>query len=86
MSWKWHARKKTKKKIPIKGGLLEGDVLGPAEAEKLVDMPSVQETQQMLVSVIAAPLSQMVGVTNNILADIPGVLQAIADKKKEEGE
>ena len=79
-------RKKTKKKIPIKGGLLEGDVLGPAEAEKLIDMPSVQETQQMLVSVIAAPLSQMVGVTNNILADIPGVLQAIADKKKEEGE
>ncbi len=79
-------RRKNKKKIPLKGGLLEGEVLGPTEAEQLVDMPSVQETQQMLVSVIAGPLSGLARITNNILADIPGVLEAIADKKKEEGE
>ena len=79
-------RKKNKKNITLKGGLLEGEVLGPAEAEKLVDMPSAQETRQMLVSVIAAPLSQLVGVTNNILTGVPMALNAIADKKKEEGE
>jgi len=79
-------RKKNKKEIPFKGGLLDGAVLGPAEAEKLVTMPSVRETHQMLVSVVAAPLSQFVGVMHSILAGVPGVLQAIADKKKEEGE
>ena len=79
-------RKSKKKKMPLKGGLLEGDVLGPAEAEKLIDMPSVQQTQQMLVSAIAGPLTAMVGIANNILADVPRALQAVADKNKEEGE
>lgn len=79
-------RKKNKKEMPLKGGLLEGDALGAAEAEQLVMMPSVQETHQMLVSAIAGPLTQLVGITYNILANIPGVLNAIADKKKEEGE
>jgi large subunit ribosomal protein L10 len=79
-------RKKNKKEIPIKGGLLDGEVLGPVEAEKLTKMPTVKETQQMLVSVIAAPLIGLVGVTQSILAGIPGVLQAIADQQKEEGE
>jgi large subunit ribosomal protein L10 len=79
-------RKKNKKEIPLKGGLLEGEVLGPSEAEQLVNMPSVLDTRQMLVSVIAAPLSQMVGITNNILVGVPAVLNAIVDKKKEEGE
>jgi large subunit ribosomal protein L10 len=79
-------RKKNKKEIPLKGGLLDGAVLGPVEAERLTTMPSVRETHQMLVSVVAAPLSQFVGVMQSILAGVPGVLQAIADKKKEEGE
>jgi len=78
-------RKSKKMKVPLKGGLLEGEVLGPEDAEKLIDMPSVQETQQMLVSVIAAPLSELVGITNNILSGVPAVVQSIADKKKEEG-
>ena len=79
-------RKKNKKEITFKGGLLEGEVLGPSEAERLVTMPSVLEARQMVVSLIAAPLSQLVGVMQSILAGVPGVLQAIADKKKEEGE
>ena len=79
-------RRKNKKEMPIKGGLLEGETLGPAAAEQLVNMPSAQETRAMLVSVIAAPLSQLVGVAQSILAGVPGVLQAIADERKEEGE
>ncbi len=79
-------RKKNKKEIKFKGGLLDGEVLGPAEAERLTTMPSVHDIHQMLVSVVAAPLIQLVGVTQSILAGVPGVLQAIADKQKEEGE
>jgi large subunit ribosomal protein L10 len=82
----WRKKKKRKNSIKIKGGLLEGDILGPEEAEKLIDMPSVQQIHQMLVSAIAGPLTQLVGITDSILANVPRALQAIADKKKEEGE
>ncbi|MEM7166297.1 MAG: 50S ribosomal protein L10 [Planctomycetota bacterium] len=79
-------RKKNKKKLRIKGGLLAGEVLEGAEAENLADMPSPAEIKGMVVNVVAAPLIDFVSVTNNVLAAVPNVLQAIADKKKEEGE
>lgn len=79
-------RKELGKKLPIKGGVLEGSILGPDEAEKLTKMPSVQETQAAVVSAIAGPLTGLVAITQNLLTGIPGVVQAIADKRKEEGE
>jgi len=79
-------RKKNKKKMPLKGGMLEGEILGPVEAENLTKMLSVQETRAAVVSAIAGPLTGLVAITQNLLTGIPGVLQAIADKQKEEGE
>lgn len=79
-------RKKNKKKLKIKGGLLAGEVLEGAAAENLTDMPSPAELKAMVVNVVAAPLIEFVNVTNNILAGVPQVLQAIVDKKNEEGE
>ncbi|HCW45285.1 MAG: 50S ribosomal protein L10 [Planctomycetia bacterium] len=79
-------RKELGKKLLIKGGVLEGSVLGPDDAEKLTKMPSVQETQAAVVSAIAGPLTGLVAITQNLLTGIPGVVQAIADKRKEEGE
>ena len=79
-------RKELGKKLPIKGGVLEGSVLGPDEAEKLTKMPSVQETQAAVVSAIAGPLTGLVAITQNLLTGLPGVVQAIADKQREEGE
>ncbi|HIA28646.1 MAG TPA: 50S ribosomal protein L10 [Planctomycetes bacterium] len=79
-------RRSNKKKMPIKGGLLEGEVLGPEGAEQLTKMLSVQETRQVLVSAVAGPLIAMVGIAQNLLTGVPGVVQAIVDKKKEEGE
>ena len=79
-------RKELGKKLPIKGGVLEGSVLGPEDAEKLTKMPSVQETQAAVVSAIAGPLTGLVAITQNLLTGLPGVVQAIADKQREEGE
>lgn len=79
-------RKKNRKKMPLKGGVLEGAILGPVEAENLTKMLSVQETRAAVVSAIAGPLTGLVAITQNLLTGIPGALQAIADKKKEEGE
>ncbi len=73
-------------KVTIKAGVLAGSVLDEDEAQKLTKLPSLPEIKQMLVSAIAGPLTGMVGVANSILTGVPGVLQAIADKKKEEGE
>ena len=77
-------RKKNRKSIRIKGGLLEGQPLGAAEAEQLTKVPSVPELRQMVVSVIASPLTGIVGLVNNILGGLPNVLKAIADKREGE--
>lgn len=78
-------RKKNKKTLPLKGGVLAGQALTGTEAERLTDMPSVLEIKQMVVSAVAGPLTSLVGITNNILGGVSGVLQAIVDKKNEEG-
>ena len=77
-------RKKNRKPIQLKGGLFEGRILTPVEAEELAKMPTVSEIKQMLVSAIAGPLTGLVGVTGQILAGVPNVLRAIADKKEGE--
>ena len=79
-------RKKNGKAMALKGGMLEGDTLGPAEAEQLVKMPSVQDTRAAVVSAIAGPLTSLVAISQNLLTGVPGVLQAIADKQSKEGE
>ena len=79
-------RKKNGKVMALKGGMLDGEVLGPAEAEQLVKMPSFQETRAAVVSAIAGPLTSLVAITQNLLTGIPGVVQAIADQKSKEGE
>lgn len=79
-------RKKNGKVMALKGGMLEGEALGPAEAEQLVKMPSVQETRTAVVSAIAGPLTSLVAISQNLLTGVPGVLQAIADKQSKEGE
>jgi ribosomal protein L10 len=66
--------------------MLDGEVLGPAEAEQLVKMLSFQETRAAVVSAIAGPLTSLVAITQNLLTGISGVVQAIADKKSKEGE
>ncbi|MEM7231823.1 MAG: 50S ribosomal protein L10 [Planctomycetota bacterium] len=75
-------RKENKKKIPIKGAVLEGEAVVGDAAERLVDMPSVEEVKSMLVSAIAGPLTGLVNITNNVLSGVPGVLQAIKDDKE----
>ena len=79
-------RRKNGKVMALKGGMLEGEALGPAEAEQLVKMPSVQETRAAVVSAIAGPLTSLVAISQNLLTGVPGVLQAIADKQSKEGE
>lgn len=79
-------RKKNKKELKFRGGLVSGQPLKPNEAERLIKMPGPLEVKAMVVSLIAGPLTGTVTVLNNILATLPNVLQAIADKKKEEGE
>ena len=76
-------RKKNSKEIPLKAGLLDGEPLDEAGAEKLTKMPSTQEVRQLAVSAIAGPLTATVGVLANTLSALPQVVQAIADKQKE---
>ena len=49
--------------------MTESPPVEAAEAEQLTKMPSVTELKQMLVSVIASPLTGILGVAQNVLAD-----------------
>ncbi len=77
-------RKKNRKEITLKGGLLDGEPLTANDAEKLTKMPTVQELKQLLLNAVAGPLVGLVAVTNSILSGLPNVLRAIADKKEGE--
>lgn len=77
-------RKKTKKQIAFKGGLLGGKPLSAEDTESLTKMPSIMEAKQMVVSAVAGPLTALVGITSNVLSGVPGVLQAIQEDKEGE--
>lgn len=76
-------RRKAGKKLPLKGGLLEGKPVDRTGAEALASLPGVQELRAMTVSAIAGPLTSTVGVLSSLLSALPRLVQAIADKKPE---
>jgi large subunit ribosomal protein L10 len=64
--------KDLKKELVFAGGLLDGQVLTPAEVESLVDMPSLLELQAKLLGGIASPV-------NGIVAAISGPQRALVN-------
>lgn len=71
--------------LRLKAGMVEGRVLDGAGAEAVAKLPGKLEIQSTLVGAIAGPLNSLVGVLNSALSDLVFTLQAVADKRKEEG-
>ncbi|MCI0652136.1 MAG: 50S ribosomal protein L10 [Planctomycetes bacterium] len=78
-------RRKNKRELKLKGGILAGKPLDDVRTEQLSRMPGAQEIRAMVVGAVAGPLIGMVSVVNNTLCALPRVLQAIVDKKNAEG-
>lgn len=67
-------------KVVVKGGVMEGSLLGPQDAVQLADVPDRDTLRAMLLGVISGPARQLVGTLNALPSGLARVLQARVDK------
>ena len=72
------------KKPEVKAGILDGDVLDSKQIEALADLPSRDELLAQLLGVINEPASKLLRTINEPGGSLARVIQAKADKDKEE--
>ncbi|HKG42699.1 MAG TPA: 50S ribosomal protein L10 [Gaiellaceae bacterium] len=72
--------------LVIRGGLLEGAVVGDAEIKRLATLPPADVLRAQLVGAVAGPLTTVVGLFTAPLRDLVGVLDARIRQLEEQGE
>jgi large subunit ribosomal protein L10 len=72
--------------LVIRGGLLEGSVVGDAEIKRLATLPPADVLRAQLVGAVAGPLTTVVGLFTAPLRDLVGVLEARIRQLEEQGE
>ncbi|MDP9231672.1 MAG: 50S ribosomal protein L10 [Actinomycetota bacterium] len=72
--------------LVIRGGLLEGAVVGDVEIKRLATLPPADVLRAQLVGAIAAPLTTVVGLFAAPLRDLIGVIDARIRQLEEQGE
>ncbi|HIF42058.1 MAG TPA: 50S ribosomal protein L10 [Planctomycetes bacterium] len=70
---------KKAKKVEFRAGLLDGEVLGPAEAASLADVPDRDTLNAQLLGVISGPARALASVIQAVPSATARVLQARAD-------
>ena len=77
---------RTNNVLVIRGGLLEGTVVGDVEIKRLATLPSAEVLRAQLVGAVAAPLTTVVGLFAAPLRDLVGVIDARIRQLEEQGE
>jgi large subunit ribosomal protein L7/L12 len=77
---------KREEKIKVTGGVLEGKLLTTAELMAVADLPSREILLARLLAVMQGPVRGLVYVLSGLVRELMGVLIAIQDKKKGEGD
>jgi large subunit ribosomal protein L10 len=72
--------------LVIRGGLLEGDLVGDAEIKRLASLPPADVLRAQLVGAVAGPQTTVVGLFAAPLRDLVGVLDARIRQLEEQGE
>jgi large subunit ribosomal protein L10 len=72
--------------LVIRGGLLDGDLVGDAEIKRLATLPPADVLRAQLVGAVAGPLTTVVGLFTAPLRDLVGVLEARIRQLEEQGE
>jgi len=62
--------------LVLRGGVLDGTVVGDAEIKRLATLPPAEVLRAQLVGAVAAPLTTVVGLFTAPLRDLVGVLDA----------
>ncbi len=69
--------------LKIKGGLVEGQTVGPEEVKQLAQLPTRHELLGQLAGALQAPISNLVFVLNALIREFVLVLDEIVKKKQE---
>jgi large subunit ribosomal protein L10 len=72
--------------LVIRGGVLEGAIVGDAEIKRLATLPPAEMLRAQVVGALSAPMATVVGVFSAPMRDFVGVLQARIDQLEAEGE
>lgn len=72
--------KKNNDRPLLKASLFEKKVFNAEHTEKLKDLPSREQVVAQVIGVIQAPLSQLVGLLQEILRGVPAVLESVSSK------
>jgi len=78
----WKTEKKDKI-VQLKGAFLDGEVLDANDAKTLKDAPTKEQARAMLLGVIQAPATQLLGTIREPFARIVYVLNNYHDKRNE---
>ncbi|HEY3050727.1 MAG TPA: 50S ribosomal protein L10 [Gaiellaceae bacterium] len=81
-----HETARAKDVLVIRGGLLEGTLVGDEEITRLATLPPADVLRAQLVGAVAAPLTTVVGLFTAPLRDLVGILDARIRQLEEQGE
>jgi large subunit ribosomal protein L10 len=76
------------KKLPnlkLKGGIVEGTVVGESGITDISRLPSRQELIAQFIGLLAAPMSNLLGTLNQMQSKVLYALDAVKEKKEKEG-
>jgi large subunit ribosomal protein L10 len=72
--------------LVIRGGILEGMVVGDADIKRLATLPPAEVLRAQLAGAVAGPLTMVVGLFTAPLRDLVGVIDARIRQLEEQGE
>jgi large subunit ribosomal protein L10 len=72
--------------LVIRGGILEGVVVGDDDIKRLATLPAAEVLRAQLVGAVAGPLAMVVGLFTAPLRDLVGVIDARIRQLEEQGE
>src|SRR6184192_3591736 len=81
-----HETARAKDVLVIRGGLLEGTLVGDEEIRRLATLPPADVLRAQLAGAVAAPLTTVVGLFTAPLRDLVNVLDARIKQLEEQGE
>ena len=72
--------------LVIRGGILEGTVVGDADIKRLATLPPVDVLRAQLAGAVVGPMTMVVGLFTAPLRDLVGVIDARVRQLEEQGE
>jgi len=74
--------KENKELLGVKVAYVDGEIFSGEQVERLADIPSREVLLSMLLGVFQAPMANLAGALNGVLAKLTGTLEAVRQQKE----